>query len=145
MFIALKKISISLMKKIDFWTYVASTEFPGRNMGSSPQTNTNFISTSHLHLNIYFHFQEENDKFFLFIVLNICNFFRIKKAMAKVQKVIDIASQLGSMQEFCEFVDTVYAITKCSDPNCLIKIFNSKLKKEMFDENFSMMTVEIFS
>ena len=49
----------------------------------------------------------------------------------------DIASQLDSMQEFCEFVDTVHMITKCTDPNCLIKIFNSKLKKEMFDENLS--------
>ena len=57
--------------------------------------------------------------------------------MEKVQKVIDIPPQLGSMQEFCEFVDTVHAITKCSDPNCLTKIFNSKLKKEMFDENLS--------
>ena len=45
--------------------------------------------------------------------------------MKKVQKVIDIASQFSSMQEFCKFVDTFHKITKCRDPNYLIKIFNS--------------------
>ena len=54
--------------------------------------------------------------------------------MEKVQKVTEIASQLGSVQDFCQFVDNVHLITKCTDPTCSIKIFNSKLKKEMFDE-----------
>ena len=57
--------------------------------------------------------------------------------MEKVQKVIDIASQLGLMQEFCESVDTVNAAAKCSESNCEINIFNSKLKKEIFNENLS--------
>ena len=38
----------------------------GKHMGSSPQTNPNFISTSHVHLHLYFYFQEEKDKFFFF-------------------------------------------------------------------------------
>ena len=49
--------------------------------------------------------------------------------MGKVQKVIDVVSQLGLMQEFCESVDTVHAVAKCSEPSCEINIFNSKLKK----------------
>ena len=49
--------------------------------------------------------------------------------MEKVQKVIDIASQFGLMQEFCGSVDTVHAVAKCSECNCEIIIFNSKLKK----------------
>ena len=57
--------------------------------------------------------------------------------MEKVQKVIDIASQLGLMQEFCESVDTVHAVAKCSEPNCVINIFNFKSKKEIFNENLS--------
>ena len=54
--------------------------------------------------------------------------------MEKVQKVTEIASQLGSVQDFCKFVDNVHLITKCTDPTYSIKIFNSKLKKETFDE-----------
>ena len=50
--------------------------------------------------------------------------------MEKVQKVIEMASQLGSMQVFCQFIDNVHLITKCTDPNCSIKIFNSKFKKK---------------
>ena len=57
--------------------------------------------------------------------------------MEKVQKVIDIASQLGLMQEFCESVGTVHAVAKCSESNSEINIFNSKLKKEIFNENLS--------
>ena len=57
--------------------------------------------------------------------------------MCKVQKVIEISSQLGSIQEFCKFVDSFHSITKCTEPNCPVGNLGSKLKKEMFDENLS--------
>ena len=57
--------------------------------------------------------------------------------MEKVQNVIDIASKLVLMQEFCESVDTFHVVAKCSEPNCEINIFNSKLKKGIFSENLS--------
>ena len=57
--------------------------------------------------------------------------------MCKVQKVIEISSQLGSIEEFCKFVDSFHSITKCTEPNCPVGNLGSKLKKEMFDENLS--------
>ena len=64
----IEKVINILNEKIDFWTYVASTKLPGGNMGSSPQTNINFISTFHLHLNLSFYFQEEKDNFFFICI-----------------------------------------------------------------------------
>ena len=111
--------------------------FLGRNMGSPPQTNTDLVSSPQLHFNFYFYVQEEKDRFFFFVALIICNFFRTRKAMYKAQKVIEISSQLSSSQEFCKFVDSFHLITKCTGPNCPVGNLGSKLKKEMFDENLS--------
>ena len=47
--------------------------------------------------------------------------------MDKVRRVIEIASQLGSIQEFCEFVDTIHTVAKCT--HCPVEIFSRKLKK----------------
>ena len=113
-----------LMKKIDFWIYVVSTEFPGENMGSPPQTNTDLASSPQLL------FLRSRRTFYFFIVLIICNFFRIRKAMYKVQKVIEISSQLSSILEFCKFVDSFHSITKCTKPNCPIGNLGSKFKKK---------------
>ena len=55
-----------LMKKIDFWIYVVSTEFPGENMGGPPQTNTDLASSPQLHSNFYFYVQEELFIFLLY-------------------------------------------------------------------------------
>ena len=76
-------------------------------------------------------------RFFFFVVLIIFNFFRTSKAMCKVEKVIEICSQLGSIQEFCKFVDRFHQITKCTEPNCPVRNLGSELKKEMLDENLS--------
>ena len=38
--------------------------------------------------------------------------------MDKVRRVIEIASQLGSIQEFCEFVNTIHTVAKCTDSHC---------------------------
>ena len=57
--------------------------------------------------------------------------------MYKVQKVIEISSQLSSILEFCKFVDSFHSITKCTKPNCPIGNLGSKLKKKMFDVNLS--------
>ena len=64
--------------------------------------------------------------------------------MDKVQHVIEIASQLGSIQEFCEFVDTIHTVAKCTDSQCPVEIFNRKLKKTVFDENVSYDDRRIF-
>ena len=57
--------------------------------------------------------------------------------MYKVQKVSENSSQLGSIQEFCKFVNNFHSLTKCTEPNCPVGNLSSKLKKEMFDENLS--------
>ena len=50
--------------------------------------------------------------------------------MYKVQKVIEISSQLSSILEFCKFVDSFHSITKCTKPNCPIGNLGSKFKKK---------------
>ena len=50
--------------------------------------------------------------------------------MYKVQKVIEISSQLSSVLEFCKFVDSFHSITKCTKPNCPVGNLGSKLKKK---------------
>ena len=57
--------------------------------------------------------------------------------MDKVQRLIEIASQLGSIQDFCEFVDTIHTIAKCNDSQCPIQTFLGKLKGVVLDENVS--------
>ena len=57
--------------------------------------------------------------------------------MDKVQRLIEIASQLGSIQDFCEFVDTIHTIGKCNDSQCPIQTFLGKLKGVVLDENVS--------
>ena len=51
--------------------------------------------------------------------------------MDKVQHVIEIASQLSSIQEFCKFVYTIHTVAKCTDSHCPIENFNRKLKKNV--------------
>ena len=105
--------------------------FLGRNMGSpSPKTNKDLVSSPQLHFNFYFYVQEEKGRFFFFVGVIICNFFRTRKAMYKVQKVIEISSQLGSIEEFCKFVDSFHSITKYTEPNCHIGNLGPKLKKK---------------
>ena len=57
--------------------------------------------------------------------------------MDKVQYVIKIAFQIGSVQEFCEFVETIHNVAKCTDSHCPTEVFNRKLNKTVFDENIT--------
>ena len=57
--------------------------------------------------------------------------------MDKVQYVIKIAFQIGSVQEFCEFVETIHTVAKCTDSHCPTEVFNRKLNKTVFDENIT--------
>ena len=86
-FIVLKKISIFLMKKIDFWIYVASTEFPGGVEGSTwevPPKLTQILSVRPTYTSTFiFTFKKRKTNSFFFMVLSICNFFRIKKSKGK--------------------------------------------------------------
>ena len=59
--------------------------------------------------------------------------------MEKVE-VIEISSQLGAIQEICEFVERVHNIWKCATPNCSIKLLNSKLCTVIFDETLDYDT-----
>ena len=65
--------------------------------------------------------------------------------MDKVRRVIEIASQLGSIQEFCEFVGTIHTVAKCTDSHCPVEIFNRKLKKKQcLMKMLATTTVEFF-
>ena len=50
--------------------------------------------------------------------------------MYKVQKVIEISSQLGSIEEFCKFVNSFHSITKYTEPNCHVGNLGPKLKQK---------------
>lgn len=76
-----------------------------------------------------------SEEYFLVFVI----FFRKQKAMEKVE-VIEISSQLGAVQEICEFVERVHNIWKCTTPHCSIKLLNSKLCKAVFDETLDYDT-----
>ena len=76
-----------------------------------------------------FMIKKNQDRFLFFVVLIICNFFRTRKTMYKVQKVTEISSQLGSIQEFYNVVNSFHSITKCIEPDCPVGNLGSKLKK----------------
>lgn len=48
------------------------------------------------------------------------------------QKIFEISAELGKMQEFCLFTESVHAIAKCTKEECEIKTFLNGLKKKMF-------------
>ena len=57
--------------------------------------------------------------------------------MDSVEKIIEISSELGSIQDFCQFVDHIHKITACNDEGCLIQLFLTNLKRVLFNEEFS--------
>ena len=60
-------------------------------------------------------------------------FFLKKKAMEKDKKIIEISFKLGTIQQFCEFVEDVHKITKCQKSDCLIEVYSAELRKVVFD------------
>ena len=56
-----------------------------------------------------------------------------KKAMEKDKKIIEISFKLGTIQQFCEFVEDVHKITKCQKSDCLIEVYSAELRKVVFD------------
>lgn len=51
------------------------------------------------------------------------------------QKIFEISAELGKMQEFCLFTESVHAIAKCTKEECEIKTFlNGLKKKNVFNE-----------
>ena len=45
------------------------------------------------------------------------------------QIIIELSSQIGSIQQFCSFVSTFCNLTNCTRPRCDIRSFNDKLKQ----------------
>ena len=41
-------------------------------------------------------------------------FFRLKKSVDINRQIIEVSAQIGSIQEFCSFVNTFYSLTKCT-------------------------------
>ena len=50
------------------------------------------------------------------------SFFRKRKAIEGVEKIIEISSKLGTIQQFCQFVEDVHQIAKCQKSDCPIEV-----------------------
>ena len=53
--------------------------------------------------------------------------------MEKVEKIIEVSFKLGTIQQFCEFVEDVHKITKCQMSDCSIEVYSAELRKVIFD------------
>ena len=53
--------------------------------------------------------------------------------LEKVEKIIEISSKLGTIQQCCEFIEDIHKITKCQKPDFPIEIFSAELRKVVFD------------
>ena len=51
------------------------------------------------------------------------------------QQIIELSSEIGSIQEFYLFVNTFYSLTKCTHPQCNIRCFAEILRQEIAFEN----------
>ena len=51
------------------------------------------------------------------------------------RQIIELSSEIGSVQEFCSFVNTFYSLTKCTYPQCNIRSFNEILRQGVVFEN----------
>lgn len=56
---------------------------------------------------------------------------------AVFDKIFDICSEHGKMQEFCLFTDNIHKIARCEDENCDIEKFLKFLTKNVFNEDMS--------
>ena len=57
-----------------------------------------------------------------------------KKATKKVfEKIFEVSSKVGIIQEFCEGVEEIHKITKCQNPDCPIESYATELRKVVFD------------
>ena len=69
------------------------------------------------------------------VITKIFFFFRLKKSMDINRQIIELSSQIDSIQEFCSFVNTFYNLTKCGYPQWNIRSFNEILRQEVVFEN----------
>ena len=56
---------------------------------------------------------------------------------AVFDKIFDICSELGKMQEFCLFTYNIHKIAKCEDGNCDIEKFLKFMTKNVVNEDLS--------
>lgn len=49
------------------------------------------------------------------------------------QHIIEISSEIGSIQKFCSLVNAFHNLTKCAYPQCNIRSFNEILREVVFE------------
>ena len=69
---------------------------------------------------------------FQFFNLFVCYFCLEKRVIDKFESIVEMASKLGTIQKFCEFIEDIHKITKCEKCDCPIEAYSSELRKVVF-------------